>query len=164
MAGITGILTNALLSRLHSSTDGVNARVGAIEQADPTLTTLGIREVISSNTPAEISEKSREVLYPALAVYCDKLSNNLTEKFREFSGTAHMVVEVRHSQTVLTGIEANLQLFVDAVSALLDESRGDWGSGTFYTGGYEINYEPVVRGGRNFLQQAKVGFDVEVSR
>ena len=48
--------------------------------------------------------------------------------------------------------------------ALLDDARGDWGNGTFYAGGYEVSYEPVVRGGKNFLQRARVGFQIEVSK
>ena len=158
------MVTNSLVAMLQSPTQGVNIRVAAIQQADTTLATIGIREVVASNTPIEISEMAGQAQYPALAVYCDKISNNLKEKFREFSGTAHVVIEVRHSQAHLSGIETNLQVYVDAVCALLDDSRGDWGSGGFYSGGYEISYEPVVRGGRNYLQRAKVGLDVEVSR
>lgn len=75
-----------------------------------------------------------------------------------------MVVEVRQSQDRLNAIETNLETLVDAVCALLDDARGDWGSGTFYTGGYEVSYDAVIRGGRNFLQRAKVGFNVEVSK
>jgi hypothetical protein len=74
------------------------------------------------------------------------------------------VIEVRNSQDKLDGLEQHTQVFVDAVCALLDESRGDWGEGTFYPGGYEVSYEPVIRGGRNLLQKAKVSFEVEVSR
>ena len=92
------------------------------------------------------------------------MTNALKEKFREFSGTAQMVIEVRHSQAQVVGINGNLQTYVDAVCALLNDSRGDWGSGFFYAGGYEINYEPVARGGKNYLQRAKVRLDVEVSR
>ena len=55
-------------------------------------------------------------------------------------------------------------MYVDAVCALLDDSRGDWGDGSFYGGGYAVAYEPVVKGGKNFLQRAKVNFDVEVSK
>ena len=116
------------------------------------------------NASVDISEKTGYVQYPALLVYCDKLSNTLVEKFRQFSGKAHMVVEVRQSQDTLGGIEASVQVFVDAVCAMLDDSRGDWGSGAFYTGGYEVSYEAVGRGGSNFLQRAKVGFNVEVSK
>ena len=43
--------------------------------------------------------------------------------------------------------------------------RGATGAaGSFYSGGYDVAYEPVARGGKNFLQRAKVGFDVEVSK
>jgi hypothetical protein len=47
---------------------------------------------------------------------------------------------------------------------LLDDSRGTWGNGCFYSGGYEVQYEPVARGGQNFLQRARVGFEIEVSK
>jgi hypothetical protein len=74
-----------------------------------------------------------------------------------------MAIEVRHSQDKLDMIEQNTQTYVDAVCALLDDSRGDWGDGSFYAGGYQVNYEPVVKGGKNFLQRAKVNFALEVS-
>ena len=63
----------------------------------------------------------------------------------------------------LTSIDTDTQVYVDAVCALLDDARGDWGGGAFYAGGYDVSYEPVVRGGKNFLQRAKVGFEVEIS-
>jgi hypothetical protein len=164
MAGLIGALTTSVVARLSSTTDGVTVRVGAIRQADAVLQGIGIRTIRAQNASADISEKAGQAHYPALLVYCDKMSNTLKEKFRQFSGKAHMVVEVRHSQDGLETIEANLQSYVDAVCALLDDSRGDWGDGAFYTGGYDVVYEPVARGGKNFLQRAKVGFDVEVSK
>jgi hypothetical protein len=158
------MLTDTVVSMLASTTDGVSVRVGAIEQDDSSLQATGIRTIVALNASVDISEKTGYVQYPALLVYCDKLANTLVEKFRQFSGKAHMVVEVRHSQDTLDGIEASVQMFVDAVCAMLDDSRGDWGSGAFYSGGYEVSYEPVGRGGKNFLQRAKVGFNVEVSK
>lgn len=164
MAGLTGILTSAVVARLTSTTDGVNVRVGAITQSDPALQLAGIRAILARNANSEISEKGGQVQYPALLVYCDRLSNMLKEKFRRFSGRAHLVVDVRCSQDRLETIETNLQVYVDAVCALLDDARGDWGGGAFYGGGYDVTYEPVTRGGTNFLQRAKVGFEVEVSK
>src|SRR5580693_9044108 len=164
MAGLSGALTSIVVSMLTSATDGVNVRISAMEAADSSVEAAGIRTIVALNASAEISEKTGYVQYPALLVYCDKLSNTLKEKFREFSGKAHVVVEVRHSQDTLEGIESSLQIYVDAVCAMLDDSRGDWGSGLFYSGGYDVSYERVVRGGFNFLQLAKVGFDVEVSK
>ena len=164
MAGLSGMLTSMVVSKLTSAVDGVNVRVAAIETADPSVQTIGIETVITQNASVDISEKTGHAHYPALLVYCDKVSNTLKEKFRQFSGKAHMVVEVRHSQDQLTAIEANLSTYVDSVCALLDDSRGDWGGGAIYGGGYEVSYEAVGRGGKNFLQRAKVGFDVEVSK
>ena len=72
-----------------------------MEEADSSLQAVGIRTIVALNASVEISEKTGYVQYPALLVYCDKVSNTLKEKFRQFSGKAHMVVEVRHSQDEL---------------------------------------------------------------
>jgi hypothetical protein len=149
---------------LQSTTNGVNVRIGAIEAADSSLKDAGVRSIVALNANVEVSEKTGHALYPALLVYCDKLSNSLKEKFRQFSGKAHIVVEVRCSHDRIEGLENATQLYVDAVCALLDDSRGAWGSGSFYSGGYDVVYEPVGRGGKNFLQRARVGFDIEVSK
>ena len=164
MAGLSGALTSIVVSMLTSVTGGVSVRIAAMEEADSSLLAVGIRNIVALNASVEISEKTGFVQYPALVVYCDKVSNTLKEKFRQFSGKAHVVVEVRHSQDELTGLESNAAVYTDAVCALLDDSRGDWGGGLFYVGGYDVSYEPVGRGGKNFLQRAKVGFDVEVSK
>lgn len=164
MAGLGGTLTSLVVSMLASTSDGVNVRIGAMEQADASLHAAGVRTISALNASVDISEKTGYVQYPALLVYCDKLSNALKEKFRRFSGKAHVVVEARYSQDELKGLESTAEVYVDAICALLDDSRGDWGSGFFYAGGYDVSYEPVARGGRNFVQRAKVGFDVEVSK
>ena len=164
MAGISGTLTASVVSRLRASADGVNARVAAIEAADHSLKTAGVRSILAHNIAVDLSEKSGLAHYPALLVYCEKVANTQREKFRQFSGKVSMVVEVRHSQDKVDGIEINTQVYVDAVCALLDDSRGDWGDGGFYGGGYTVSYDPVNRGGKNFLQRARINFEVEVSK
>ncbi len=61
------------------------------------------------------------------------------------------------------GIEDQLRLYVDAVTQVLDANRGSWGQGVFFTGGYEVNFDPVQHGGQNFLQIAKVTLEVDLS-
>ena len=164
MAGITGTLTGVALDKLRAPADGVNARIGAITHSDSTVTALGIRSIAVLHAGADVIEKSGHAHYPGLLIYCDKLSNSLKEKFRRFSGRAHLVIEVRHSADRIDALDSNTQVYVDAVCALLDDSRGDWGGGTFYAGGYDVTYEPITRGGKNFLPRAKEGFDVDISR
>ena len=73
------------------------------------------------------------------------------------------MIETRHTQDTLNGIEQNTEMYVDAVCALLGEARGDWGDGASYSGGYQVDYEPVAFGGKNFVQRAKVNFVVDLS-
>ena len=46
---------------------------------------------------------------------------------------------------------------------VLDFSRGDWGDGMYYAGGYQVTFGSVKHGGKNFVQSAKVIFEIGVS-
>jgi hypothetical protein len=120
-------------------------------------------QIFDQNIPVALAEKSGAVKYPAMYVYADRVRNLLTEKFRNFSGTVRTVTEVRVSQDRLDGLEEQLRLYVDGVTQVLDANRGSWGEGAFFTGGYEVVFDPVQHGGKNFLQIAKVSFDVNFS-
>ena len=126
--------------------------------------TIPAANVTAQNVIAEVLEKSAGASYPAIQVYCERVTNLLREKFRTFSGKARMAVEARVSQDRVEGMDAHLQVYVDSITALLDGNRGDWGQGMFYTGGYDVSYSGVRHGGRNFLQTAKVSFEIEISR
>jgi len=119
--------------------------------------------VLTQNVSPEISDRALGLSYPAVYVYCGKLANSLKEKFRTFSGQAEMLAEVRVTQDRLDGLDDMSQLMADAVIQVLDGSRGDWGDGYYYAGGYEVQYGPAKAGGRNFLQTAKIMFDLEIS-
>ena len=54
--------------------------------------------------------------------------------------------------------------YVDAVTDVLDSQRGCWAPGVMYTGGYEVSLNPLKHGGKNFLQTAKITFELEVSQ
>lgn len=125
---------------------------------------IAAEQITAENVAAEIAEKAVSVKYPVVQVHCDRVTNELREKFRTFSGKAQLTAEIRVSQDRLEGIEQQLHLCVDTLTAVLDASRGDWGQGLFYTGGYEVTYQPVKHGGRNFLQTAKVSITVDASK
>jgi len=144
--------------------DGLPASVAAVaEAADERLQPIGTAQIVAQNVAADLIERSSTVRYPAVHVYCERLSNTLREKFRTFSGKAHLAMEVRSSQDRLEGLERQVQLYVDAVTAVLDGRRGDWGDGLFYGGGYEAVFGPVKRGGKNYVQTAKITIEVDVS-
>jgi len=129
-----------------------------------TLPTITAQQIVTQNVSADIVAQSSSPQYPVFHVYCERLSNPPREMFRVFSGEVSVAVEARVSQDRLEGLEDQLHGCVDAVTQALDENRGDWNDGVFYAGGYDVAYNAVKHGGRNFLQTARVTFTVAVSR
>jgi hypothetical protein len=164
MAARLGSAATAKAIGKLTATTGVNAALGELTSAGDTLAALDVGEIRAQNVAADLVEKSTAFRYPSANVYCERLVNDLKEKFRTFSGRAYLAIEVRHSQDRLDGLEAAIQTYADAVARTLDGNRGDWGDGMYYAGGYEIAYGPVKRGGRNYLQAATVKLAVEISR
>jgi hypothetical protein len=161
--GIGSAITTKVVNRITGPA-GLNAGLAAITQGsvDPML--VDAAQVRAQNVAADMAERGGAVKYPNVCVYCEGLANELREKFRSFSGKAQMAIEVRHSQDRLEGLEQRLEVFVDGAMRMLNESRGDWGDGMFYGGKYQVSFSTVKQGGKNFMQTAKITFEIGVSR
>jgi hypothetical protein len=154
-----------LLSNQMRSETGLPYTVEAVaDREDAILPTIGTAQIVSQHVATDLLEKSVGAQYPRVHLYCEKITNHLKEKFRTFSGTIRLVAEVRASQDRAEDLEATLMLYVDAVTDVLDSHRGDWGEGYFFTGGYEVTFAPVKHGGKNFIQSAKIAFDLNLSQ
>jgi hypothetical protein len=165
MTAKIGSAVAAMVMRRVTGPAGVNSSLAALAQADQNLAgPLNAAQVRSQNVAADLAERGSTVKYPAVNVYCEQIVNQMTEKFRMFSGTVQMAIEVRHSQDRLEGLQDSLDLYADAIMAVLNASRGDWGEGAFYGGAYKVAFGPVKQGGRNFIQVAKITFDIGVSK
>lgn len=159
-----GSVSASKLAGILTRGSGLPSSIGAIAAAENVvLESIGVRQVVTENVAAELIERSASVRYPMVHLYCERISNTLREKFRTFSGRAHLVMELRVSSDRVEELERKLQLYVDAATRVLDKNRGDWGDGVFYGGTYEVTFGPVRRGGKHFLQMAKVGLEVDVS-
>ncbi|HTS64021.1 MAG TPA: hypothetical protein VMH28_18485 [Candidatus Acidoferrales bacterium] len=164
MSGIGNAVTSKVADRVTGPA-GLNAGLAALTEgaSDPAVQ-VDATQVRTVNVPAEMAERSGGIKYPTVNIYCEKISNQLKEKFRSFSGNVWMAIELRHSQDRLEGLQDRLELYADSAMQMLNAQRGDWGDGMFYTGEYEVSFGPVKQGGRNFIQTAKVTFEVGVSR
>ena len=165
MANSGSAAARKLVEFLGSKESGLGPVVDQIAlESGVMLTAIVPDSIASQNVAAEIAERSQAVKYPVVHVYVDRVRNLLTEKFRTLSGKIRTVAEVRVSQDRIEGIEEQLRLYVDAVTQVLDSRRGSWGEGMFFNGGYEVDFEPVRRGGRNLIQTARVVFEVDLSK
>jgi hypothetical protein len=159
-SAVTGIFTRFL----SDTGTGVSSAVAtAALDSGVDLAPIPATYIVAQNMSIEIWERSSVVKYPLIQVYADRVRNLLTEKFRTFSGKIRTVAEVRVSQDRIEGLEIQLRLYADAVTQILDANRGSWGQGAYYTGGYEVTFDPVKQGGKNFLQVARVTFEVDMS-
>jgi hypothetical protein len=160
-------VANAVSTRvvgMLSAPTGLPACLAAIASRENIgLAEIGTAQVLGQNIAAELAERSAGVQYPVFYVYCEKLKNNQREKFRTFSGKAGMAVEVRVSRDRLEDVGRLVELYAEAATNVLDLQRGNWGEGMYYTGGYEVVFGGVKHGGKNFIQSARVTFDVDVS-
>lgn len=163
MLQIGTLSTNKLMAILVA-TGGVPETVAALAaEQTVALPAVSPQQVLAQNVAPEIAERATATKYPVVCVYCSKIANLLREKFRTFSGDAEMVIESRVSQDRLDDVGTNSQLYVDAITQVLDSNRGDWGDGVYYPGGYEVAFGGVKQGGLNFIQIAKVSLVLEIS-
>ncbi len=164
MARTGSVVTQILVGFLTDPNIGLGPVSASLaEDSGVALTPIAPESVVNQNVPVALAERSLAVKYPVVHVYSDRTQNLLLEKFRTFSGKVRTVAEVRVSQDRIEGIEEQLRLYVDAITQVLDANRGSWGQGAFFTGGYEVTYEPVQHGGKNLLQIARVTIEVDVS-
>jgi len=158
MAKIGSAVTRRLIERL-SGPGGASEVLGELVGGGQNAGAVRVQ-----NASAELADRAGGLQYPVVNVYCEKIVNDLREKFRAFSGRVAMAIEVRHSQDRLDGMQDALEVCTDALTEYLTTSRGDWGGGMFYDGAYEVSFSAVKSGGKNFIQVAKVTFEIGVSR
>jgi hypothetical protein len=161
---IGSAITGKVIQRMTAPASGVNANLATMTQWALTIPgILDSAQVRAGNIAPELAERSDVVRYPAANIYCEKIVNNQVEKFRTFSGKLQMSIDLRHSEDRLDHVQSNLETYADAVMGVLAASVGDWGGGTYYAGGYQVAFGPVKHGGKNFIQTAKVTFEIGVS-
>lgn len=163
MAKITRAVTQTLAGILRSS-EGLPAVLAQRSQAEGILLDEIRDEQILLGSAAGDATGHEDAAYPVLRLYCNKVTNRQREKFRRFSGTAHVVIEVWMSREKESEVSELLEIYTDAVTDVLERNRGDWGQGITYGGNYEIGFQAVKSGGLNYIQGAKVTLDVEVSQ
>jgi hypothetical protein len=164
MAQSASIAATKVIDLLRATGAGLGTVIANLSrEAGGEIPMIRPESIVRQNAPMMVMEKAIAVKYPAVHVYSDRVQNLLTEKFRTFSGRVRTVAEVRVSQDRIEALEDHVRLYVDALTHILDANRGDWGQGMFFAGGYEVKIEPIQHGGKNFIQTAKVSFEVDLS-
>jgi hypothetical protein len=163
MSQVATQAATALTDLLRADT-GVTRKLFERMHGDPNLLNRFPDPVIqSAHITGEYWEKSGPVKYPQLVIFCERVQNLQTEKFRRFSGVLDLVVEVRNSGDHVLGLEQSTLVYVEAVTDVIDDSRGEWRNCIYSSGQYEVKFEAVKPGGKRFLQVARITIPVQVN-
>ena len=125
---------------------------------------IAASQVFLSSAPAGMAELQQELGYPRISVFSAKIKNTQLEKFRSLSGTATVSAEIAATADLISDVDTWIHFYVEAITNVLRENRGDWGDGVFYSGAYEVDVQPPKAGASGFLQLARINFEVGVSR
>jgi hypothetical protein len=145
---------------VFTGTNGINAQLAM--SVNPSLPPVA--SILMISAPMDAYEKTASVKYPVAAIYCERLRNTQTEKFRMLSGTASLVVELRVSGERAEYLDTALNSYVEAACHVLDAARGAWGSIGTYGGAYDVKFQAARFGGKQFTKSAHIEFDIQISR
>ena len=127
----------------------------------PVLTPAQV--VLSSATP-DMGDKDIQLTYPRICLYSVGLKNTQGEKFRSLSGSIVVVAEVWASANMVSETDQWIHFYVEAMTDVLRRNIGDWGDGVFFSGAYDVQFQPPKTGGIGYVQSAKVTCTFAVSQ
>ena len=151
----------ALLTTNDAIGNELNILTALALQPVPKLSTL---QVYLSAAPGALTDSRQMISYPRVSIYCNKIVNKQQEKFRSLSGEVSVVSEVAITDNLLDDVQNALHFYVEAVTAILRRSIGDWGDGFFFSGEYEVAVQAPAPGGSGFVQSAKITCELGISR
>lgn len=155
----------AVLHNLLSSEQGISQSWAAgSEAAESGVPRVASDQISTNNIPASLLSQQSAIRYPRFQVYCDRVENQMREKFNRFSGTAHLTIEIHHSGEKWEGVSSSLGLYIQSVTDVIESHRGELGDGMHLPGKYIVEVDSPKAGGRGFLQTARVRVPVEVIR
>jgi hypothetical protein len=150
-----------LLTTGNALEQQINAVAAASNLTLPAITSSG---VVLSSASAEIGDKDFQLTYPRICLYSTAVKNTHIEKFRSLSGTVSVIADVWASANLLQDTDQWIHFYVEAMTNILRQSIGDWGDGIFFSGVYDVQFQPPKVGGFGYVESAKVTCNVNVSR
>ncbi len=121
-------------------------------------------QVLLSSASAEIGDNNVQLMYPRICLYSGGVKNSQNERFRSLSGIIAVTAEIWASGNLVTDTDQWIHFYVEAMTDILRQNIGDWGEGIFFSGIYDVQFQPPKAGGLGFAQSAKVTCNLNVSR
>jgi hypothetical protein len=132
-------------------------------EAQIQLPAVAATQIVASSAAPDLADNNILLSYPRVCLYTTSIQNKQAEKFRSFSGIVTVIAEVWASSNLLTQSDQWIHFYVEAMTELLRTSIGDWGDGFFFSGKYDVQFQPPKPGGFGFVESSKVTISLNVS-
>jgi hypothetical protein len=117
-----------------------------------------------SQLPAPLLSQHGAARYPRAQVYCERIENQLKEKFNAFSGVVHLVIDLHVSHERWDGLAGEMEQLITNATRLIEVNRGELQTGVYMSGKYVVDLEAPKTGGRGYVQSARIKVPIEVVR
>ncbi len=159
------ILAAQKMSDLLTSGSALSQQIAAIgASCNVSVPIITSTQVVLSSASPDIGDKNNQLTYPRVCLYSGGVKNTQIEKFRSLSGTVAITAEVWASGNLVTDTDQWIHFYVEALTNILRQNIGDWKDGMFFSGVYEVQFQPPKAGGMGFMQSAKVTCNLNVGR
>ena len=149
------LTTNSALAEELTSLNGTIAT--SIPTIDPA-------HVVLTSAANDIGDTDSRLGYPRVCLYSSGFKNSQLDKFCSVSGTVGATADIWTSANLVDNTDLWIHYYVEAVTTILRRSVGDWGDGIFFSGVYDVQFQPPKAGGIGFVQVARLRFDLIVSQ
>jgi hypothetical protein len=119
--------------------------------------------VVLSSASADLADLSVQLSYPRVCVYPVSLKNAGLEKSRSLSGNVLITADILASADLVNDTDQWIHFYVHAITTLLRASAGSWGDGVFFSGLYDVQFQPPKVGGLGFVLLARLNLNLLVS-
>jgi hypothetical protein len=159
------ILASQKLANLLTSNDALAQQIATIAAlANLEVPPITSDQVVFSSASPEIGDKNIQLTYPRVCLYSSAIKNTHLEKFKSLSGMVSVVTEIWASGNMVSDTDQWIHFYVEAVTELYRQNVGNLNDGFYFSGAYEVQFQPPKAGGIGFAQSAKVICNLNVSQ
>ena len=159
------IFAPQLMLNLLTNGDALEQQITLLAQASSVnVPSITADQVLLSSASPDLGDKDVQLTYPRVCLYSAAVRNTQAEKFMSLSGAVSVIADIWASSNLATDTDQWIHFYVEAFTAILRQNRGDWGQGLFFSGVYEVQFQPPKPGGVGFVKWARVTSSLNVSR
>jgi hypothetical protein len=142
-----------LLTNNNALQQQIVALAGLAGAAVPPITN---GQVVLSSAGPDMGDKNIQLTYPRVCLYSNGVKNTHIEKFKSLSGTISVITEIWASGNLVSDTDQWIHFYVEAITEIYRQNIGDLNGGIYFSGAYEVQFQPPKAGGVGFSQSAKV--------